>query len=61
VPANRLGYGKFSAIQLKTIQEIISIKVFCIFSTLYLKEKLALNHLLGFFLIIIATYLIFKK
>jgi len=61
VPANRYGYGKFSAIELKTIQEIISLTFFCIFSIFYLKEKLLWNHLLGFLLIVIATYLIFKK
>lgn len=61
VPANRIGYQKFSAIQLKTIQEVISLSVFCIFSILYLHEKLRWNHLTAFVLIVIATFLVFKK
>lgn len=61
VPANRIGYQKFSAIQLKTIQEVISLIVFCGFSILYLHEKLRWNHLIAFVLIVIATFLVFKK
>jgi len=61
VPANRLGYGQFTAVQLKTIQEIISLSVFCIFAIFYLGEKLRWNHLAGFVLMVIATFLIFKK
>src|SRR5690554_4468997 len=48
VPANRIGYGHFTAAQLKTIQEVITLSVFVGFSALYLKEPLAWNHLLGF-------------
>ena len=40
VPANRMGYSQFSAAQLKTIQEVITLVVFCVFSVLYLKEDL---------------------
>ena len=61
VPANRIGHGRFSAVELKTIQEIITLVVFCIFSVLYLKEPVRLNQLLGFALIVIASFLIFKK
>lgn len=61
VPANRIGYQKFSAIQLKTMQEVISLIVFCGFSILYLHEKLRWNHLIAFVLIVIATFLVFKK
>lgn len=61
VPANRLGYGRFSAIELKTIQEVLSLLTFCFFSVFYLKEKLQWNHLLGFVLIVAAVYVIFKK
>ncbi len=52
VPANRLGhlYG-ISAAQLKTVQEVITFAVFCLFSVLYLKEPLRWNYLLGFALI----------
>lgn len=61
VPANRWGYGQFSATQLKTIQEIITLVVFCVFSVLYLKEDLRWNHLVGFIMIIGAVFFIFKK
>ena len=61
VPANRLGHGQFSAAQLKTIQEVITLVVFAGFSTLYLKEPLRWNHLAGFVLIVGAVVLIFKK
>lgn len=61
VPANRLGYGRFSAGQLKTIQEIITLVVFSFFSVLYLKEQLKWNYIAGFALIAAAAFLIFKK
>jgi len=61
VPANRIGYGTFSAAELKAIQEIISLSVFAVFSTLYLGESLRWNHLVGFVLIVAAAFFIFKK
>ncbi len=61
VPANRLGYGHFSGAQLKTIQEVITLVVFCGFSVWYLKEPLKWNYLVGFCLIIAAVFFIFKK
>ena len=61
VPANRLGHGKFSAAQLKTLQEVITLTVFCAFSVLYLKEEIRWNHLLGFALMVAASCLIFKR
>lgn len=61
VPANRVGYGQFNAVELKTIQEVITLTVFCFFSVFYLGEKLKWNHIAGFTLIIIAVSLIFKK
>ena len=61
VPANRIGHGTFNAYQLKTIQEVITLVVFSGFSVLYLKEELRWNYLLGFFLIILAVFFIFKK
>jgi uncharacterized protein len=61
VPANRLGYGVYSAAQLKTMQEVITLTVFAAFSTLYLKEPLGWNHLAGFSLIVAGAFLIFKK
>ena len=44
VPANRLGYGKFTAYQLKIIQEVITLTVFMVFAALYLNEKFRWNH-----------------
>jgi uncharacterized protein (DUF486 family) len=61
VPANRIGYGVFTAAQLKTIQEIITLTVFCGFSVLYLKEDLRWNYLVGFLFIIAAAFFIFRK
>lgn len=59
VPANRIGYGTFTAAQLKTIQEVITLSVFAIFSVTYLKEALGWNHLVGFSLIAAGAYFIF--
>jgi uncharacterized protein (DUF486 family) len=61
VPANRMGHGTFTAAQLKTIQEVITLVVFCAFSALYLKEELRWNYLVGFALIVGAVFFIFKK
>lgn len=61
VPANRIGYGQFNAAQLKTIQEIITLIVFSVFSVLYLKEEFKWNYLVGFIFIIAAAFFIFKK
>lgn len=61
VPANRYGYGKFNAAELKTIQEIITLLVFSAFSVVYLKEELRWNYIVGFILIIAAAFFIFKK
>src|SRR5580700_2575687 len=54
VPANRIGSYEFSAVQLKTIQEVITLTVFSIFSVLYLKQDLRWNYLLGFAMIVAA-------
>ena len=61
VPANRFGHGQFSAAQLKTIQEIITLIVFVVFSVFYLKEDFKWNHLVGFVLIMGSAFFIFKK
>jgi len=61
VPANRYGHGYFSAAQLKTIQEVITLLVFAVFSVFYLGEPLAWNHLLGFVLICLAVFVIFHQ
>ena len=61
VPANRIGSEYFSAAQLKTIQEIITLVVFSVFSVLYLKEQFKWNYLVGFIFIVLAAFFIFKK
>ena len=61
VPANRIGHGQFTVAQLKTIQEVITLVVFSIFSLVYLKEELKWNYVLGFVMIIGAVFVIFKK
>ncbi len=61
VPANRFGHGQFSAAELKTIQEVITLTIFSVFSVLYLKEPLKWNYLVGFALIAAAVFFIFKK
>jgi len=61
IPANRWGYRQFSAVELKTIQEVVTLVVFAGFSTVFLKESLRWNHFAGFVLIVAAVGLIFKK
>ena len=59
VPANRLGFVKFSGFQLKIIQEAVTITVFIVFATTFLKEKLAWNHIVAFVLLIVAGFFAF--
>lgn len=61
VPANRIGHTHFSAAELKTIQEIITLAVFAIFSVYYLKEPLSWNHAVGFAFIAAGGFFIFLK
>lgn len=61
VPANRIGYGQFNGAQLKTIQEVITLIVFAIFSVVYLKEPLKWNYLVGFGFMVVAVFFVFKK
>lgn len=61
VPANRIGHAAFSAAELKTIQEVITLAVFAVFSVLYLKEPLSWNHGLGFACIALGSFFIFHK
>jgi len=61
VPANRIGHGTFTAGQLKTIQEIITLIVFSVFSVIYLKEAVRWNYIVGFVFIVVAAFFIFKK
>jgi uncharacterized protein len=66
VPANRIGFrengGPFSLVQLKVLQEVITLVVFVGFSVVFFKtETFRMNHLIGFGFLILAVYFIFKK
>ena len=61
VPANRIGSYEFSAAQLKTIQEVITLSVFSVFSITYLGEALKWNYLAGFGCISLAVFFIFHQ
>jgi len=61
VPANRLGSSYFSVAQLKVAQEVITLTVFAVFSVFYLKEELKWNYFVGFALILLAVFFVFKK
>jgi uncharacterized protein len=66
VPANRIGYqqfgGPFSLVQLKVIQEVITLLVFMVFTLIVFKnETFKMNHFIGFIFLILAVYFIFKK
>ena len=60
VPANRIGHGAYSAAELKTIQEVITLLVFAGFSVVYLKEPIGWNHLAGFTFIAGGAALVFR-
>ncbi len=61
VPANRIGYARFSAAQLKIIQEVITLTVFSFFSVFFLREQLRWNYVGAFVLIVGAVALVFYK
>jgi uncharacterized protein len=61
VPANRIGSYSYTTVQLKTIQEVITLVVFSIFSVLYLKEPLRWNYIVAFLFIVGAVFFMFKK
>jgi len=61
VPANRIGHSYFSAPQLKVAQEVITLAVFAVFSVTYLKEELKWNYIVGFALILLAVFFVFKS
>lgn len=66
VPANRIGYkgngGPFTLVELKVIQEVITLLIFTVFSVVLFKnETFRLNHLIGFVFLVLAVYFIFKK
>lgn len=66
IPANRIGFsgngGPFSLMQLKVIQEVITLVVFVVFSLIFFKtESISYNHVIGFILLVGAVYFMFKK
>ncbi len=61
VPANRIGHGQFNAVELKTIQEVLTLIVFAVFSVFYLKEDFRWNYAVGFVLLVAAVFFVFKK
>ncbi|MEJ1160693.1 DMT family protein [Prosthecomicrobium sp. N25] len=61
VPANRYGHAFYSAAELKTIQEVVTLLVFAVFSYAYLGEPLGWNHAIGFALIALGAFFVFQK
>ena len=60
VPANRIGRDVYSAAELKTMQEVITLAVFAVFSVTYLGERLTANHAIGFAFIALGAFFVFK-
>jgi len=61
VPANRWGHSRFSAAELKTIQEVLTLVIFSLFSVFYLKETFRWNYAVGFAFIAVGAFFVFKK
>ncbi len=61
VPANRIRSYESNVVQLKTIQEVITLTVFSVFSVLYLDQQIKWNYIVGFALIVAAVFVIFRK
>ena len=60
VPANRIGFGAYDAAELKTMQEVITLAVFAVFSVVFLGQSLTWNHAIGFGLIALGAFFIFR-
>jgi uncharacterized protein (DUF486 family) len=60
VPANRIGRQVFEPSELKAMQEVITLAVFAVFSVLWLKEPFTLNHAVGFCLIGLGAFVVFR-
>jgi uncharacterized protein len=60
VPANRYGSAAYSPAQLKTIQEVVTLSVFAVFSVLYLQQSITWNHVVGFALIACGAFFVFR-
>ena len=61
VPANRIGHFRYSGAQLKTIQEVITLVIFAVFSVVYLKEEFKWNYAASFICIMAAVFFMFRK
>jgi uncharacterized protein (DUF486 family) len=61
VPANRIGHTVYSTAELKTMQEVITLAVFVVFSVFYLGEKITLSHIVGFAFIALGAYFVFRS
>jgi hypothetical protein len=61
VPANRIGYGRFSLPQLKVIQEVVTLLVFAAFTVTWMRERLHLNHLWAGLCLVGAVFFTFRK
>ena len=61
VPANRIGYGRFTLSQLKVIQEVVTLSVFAVFAVVFMRQKLHLNHLWAGLCLVGAVFFVFRK
>lgn len=61
VPANRMGYGRFSLPQLKVIQEVVTLLVFAVFTVAWMRERLHLNHLWAGLCLVGAVFFTFRR
>ncbi len=61
VPANRMGYGRFSLPQLKVIQEVVTLTVFAVFTVAWMRERLHLNHLWAGLCLVGAVFFTFRR
>jgi hypothetical protein len=61
VPANRMGFGRYSLPQLKVIQEVVTLCVFALFAVFYMRQRLSLNHAWAGLCLVGAVYFTFRK
>jgi uncharacterized protein (DUF486 family) len=61
IPANRMGFGRFSLPQLKVIQEVVTLLVFAVFAVVWMRERLHLNHLWAALCLVGAVFFAFQK
>ena len=61
VPANRMGFGRYTLPQLKVVQEVVTLTVFAGFAVWYMKEKLTLNHVWAACCLVGAVFFTFRK